>query len=281
MKFVPIDRGALHVRAHGLNRDAAPAQRERLDRHRRPRHPSHHRQRPARPGEARGRVQAQDVGVAARRRGVEVGRAPDASVDVLAAVDLERREQPGHRARGGHRLRNARPGRAGAAEHHAPAAGPVDRRHAQPSVEPGAVALDVAEQAVERLLGAREPPEHQPPHDGTAGRRQPERQRREARARGQGHRAGTARGDECRRREPLDRARGGPFDLRRASRSAAGGEIGPRPGGRRRSRRRRSRRSARTGAGRSRWRPRCRRGRPSSTPRRGRHRPRAREHPGG
>jgi beta-keto acid cleavage enzyme len=59
------------------------------------------------PAQRRGRVQAQDFGVAARRCRVEVGHAPHAAVDVLAPVDPHRGEDPWDRARGGHRVGHA------------------------------------------------------------------------------------------------------------------------------------------------------------------------------
>ena len=58
---------------------------------------------------AGGRREAQHVGAAAAGRGVEVDRAPDAAVDVLALADRDRREQPRHRARREHRVAHASP----------------------------------------------------------------------------------------------------------------------------------------------------------------------------
>ena len=61
------------------------------------------------PAGERRRDEAQHARAAPGRGGVEVRRAPDAAVDVLAAADLHRREDPRHGARREHGLR--RPGR--------------------------------------------------------------------------------------------------------------------------------------------------------------------------
>ena len=138
-----VARPRIHeVRAHrrralGIGGDhphvgAAAAQDQRLDRHRRARRRSRITVNAAwRAGDAGGGVEAQHVGVASGGRGVEVGRAPHAAVDVLAAADLHRREQPRHRARGLDRLGDASArGAPGAAEHDPPALRGRRRRRA-------------------------------------------------------------------------------------------------------------------------------------------------------
>ena len=80
--------------------------------------------------------------VAAGGRGVEVGRAPDAAVDVLAALISTGANSHGtvHDACTASATR--RVGRARAAEHHAAAVAAIDRGHAQAAVEARAGALD-------------------------------------------------------------------------------------------------------------------------------------------
>ena len=177
-------------------------------------------------GEARGRVQAQHVGVAAGGRRVEVGRAPHAAVDVLAAADRHRREQPRHRARGLHRVGDARARRAGAPEHD-PAAGPaVDGGDPQAAVEAGLEALEVPSQVAQRLLGPRQPAQEHGPRHRAAGGGQAERQRRERRADGERPLAGAARGGERRRRPARPRAA-----VRSAARSRSEPIVDGRRGG--------------------------------------------------
>jgi hypothetical protein len=95
-----------------------------------------------RDGEAAERVQAEQLGPPADRRGVEIGHAPDAAVDVLAAGDLDRCEEAGDRARRDDGVGDRRVGRSGRAEDDAAAAAAVDSDDPQAPVEAAAVALD-------------------------------------------------------------------------------------------------------------------------------------------
>ena len=136
------------------------------------------------------------VRIASGGRGVEVGGAPHAAVDVLAVADRDGREQPGHRARRGDRLGDGRARGAGAAEHD-PAPGPaVHRRDPQAAVEAGLEALDVAAQTGERVRRPREPSQHRRAHDRTARRGHSERHRRERGADGERPLARAPRGGQ-------------------------------------------------------------------------------------
>ena len=175
MKFVPIAAAHSASGAIDLDGGAAAAQRERLDRHGRAGDVAHQR-RPAcvRAGEAGGGVQAQHVGVAAGGRGVEVGRAPHAAVDVLAPADPHRREQPRDRARGLDRLGDGGLGRAGAAEHDPAAGAAVDGGHPQAPVEPRAGLLDAGARRFEgRRAGGADPRSRRARSSAPPGRRRP------------------------------------------------------------------------------------------------------------
>ena len=134
--------------------------------------------------------------VAAGGRGVEVGRAPHAAVDVLAAVDRDRREQPRHRAGRSDRLGDGRGRGAGTAEHDPATVPAVNGRDPQAAVEPGLEALDRSAQPGERVGRAGQPAEHRCSHDRAARRGHSERHRRERRADGERPVAGAAGGGE-------------------------------------------------------------------------------------
>jgi len=136
------------------------------------------------------------VRVAAGGRGVEVGRAPHATIDVLAVADRDRREQPRHRAGRRDRLGDGRTRRAGTAEHDPAAVVAVDRRDAQAAVEAGLEALDVAAQVVQRLLGLRQPAQEQGSCHRPAGGGEAECQWRERGADGERPLAGAAGGGQ-------------------------------------------------------------------------------------
>ena len=104
---------------------------------------------------ARGRDQAEHARAAAGRDGVEVRRAPDAAVDVLAPADLHRREDPRHGAARQHGLGDGRARRVGRAEDHAPPAGAVDGGDPQAAVEARAERVDVLAEVAERALRPR------------------------------------------------------------------------------------------------------------------------------
>ena len=130
----------LGVRADVAHAGAAPAQHLQLDRD------GHAEGLAQRRAQRRRRVQAQDLGVAAGRGGVEVGDAPHAAVDVVALADAHGGEDPRDRARRRHRLGDGGARRAGRPEHDAPPRAPVDAAHAQAPVEARAGALELVVQ---------------------------------------------------------------------------------------------------------------------------------------
>ena len=221
--------------------------------------------------------------VAAGGRGVEVGRAPDAAVDVLPALDLNRRKQPRARCMtpappaatdtsGARGLPNTtrRPLRRSTA---------VTRRRPSKRAPERSIRL---RRSAEVLAGSGDSPQHRRAHHGSARRGHPERERGERRSGRHRKRAGALGGVQSRPTPARRRTRSPP--PRRTSRCRCwtdGAATDPRPGARTRSRPRTFRRRPRIRAGRSRWRPRSRRARPSSMPRRGRPRLRAPRRPEG
>ena len=170
--------------------------------------------------------------------------------------------------------------RPGTAEHDPPSAAAVDRGHPQASVEARARFGDVLVQPIERLPGAGQASQERPTHQRATRRRQAQCQRRERPGRGDRPRACPCARPRLRHGEAVRRLlrcfgclrlSGAAGQRLRSSRRAC-----RRRGARRRSSRPRCRRSTRSGADRARSRPRSRRGRPSSTPRRARHRRRER-----
>ena len=100
--------------------------------------------------EAAHRVEAEQLRPPAGGGDVEVGDAPDAAVDVGAAVDLDRTEEAGNRARRDDGPGDRRRGGAGGAEDDTPSAGPVDADDPQAPVEAGVVAVDRPLEVCER-----------------------------------------------------------------------------------------------------------------------------------
>ena len=92
--------------------------------------------------------------------------------------------------------------RPGAPEHDPPSGAAVDGGHPQPPVEPGAGLRDVLAQAVERLLGRGSRRSSAAAREGSAGRGEPERERRERGGRGERQLAGHARGTRTGDAEP-------------------------------------------------------------------------------
>ena len=140
-----------------------------------------------------GRDEAEHPGPTARGCGIEVGRAPDTPVDVLAAADPDGREDPRDRARGHHRLADPGGRRAGRAEHHPPAAAPVDGGDPQPPVEARAQRVEVPAEPGERARrGGRRGQRGRPQQAAgrrRAGERDGRQRRRPRRRRRDRHRA--------------------------------------------------------------------------------------------
>ena len=160
-------------------------------------------------GEVGGRVQAQHVGVAAGRRGVEVGRAPDAAVDVLALADRHRREQPRHRARRLDRLGQPWPPaprgcrtRPGGRTRGRPRRRAAGRRSGRPSRRPAGA-------AVERVGGRGSPRSSAARITAPPGAATPSASGANVDAGRQRQRAGAAGGSDRRHREARDRGRPG------------------------------------------------------------------------
>ena len=111
---------------------------------------------PAAPGAARRRsAAARAPRAAAGGRGVEVGHAPDAAVDVLAPADLDRREQPRDGAGREHRLGDRRRAAPRARRtRRACRAGAVDRRDPQAPVEARAERATCRSRSSERARAA-------------------------------------------------------------------------------------------------------------------------------
>ena len=84
--------------------------------------------------ERRGGNEAEHARARSHRGGIQVGRAPDAAVNIVPAADPHRPEEPRHRARGSDRVGDLRGRRARGAEHDAVPAAQVHRHHpARPS----------------------------------------------------------------------------------------------------------------------------------------------------
>ena len=208
-------------------------------------------ERSARQARRRGRVQAQHLGAAARRRRVEVGRAPHAAVDVLAPADRApaRRSTAPRTTPAPPRATRRRRARRGA-EHDAPPAAPVDGGDAQPPVEraPSSVDRARAEPGIARFVRRARPSAaaRAPRRRGAPTRSDDRRDRRRER---RGAERGRARAAN-RRRAVAVRSLGPVLAAR-----AVGARFGRAAGGERRRRRSsppRCRRSTRSRAGPSR-----------------------------
>ena len=159
-------------------------------------------------------------------------------------------------------------GRARAAEHDAPAVAPVDGGDAQAPVEARAGGRDARLEMVERRRRPGETAKHCRAEHGAAGApRSRARAGRTTRPRRAPSRRPAAPPPARRRRACVTGWGRCRLDLG-AGLGRVAAETRRRRGARRRSLRRRCRRSTRSGAGQSRWRPRLRRARPSSTPHR-------------
>ena len=121
---------------------AAATEREGFDGHRGSSQIACDREQRVRSADAGGGIQAEDVGVAAGGRDVEIGRAPDAAVDVLTAADRDRREQPRDAARRLDGLGDAGVRRARAPEHDPVAAPAVHAGHSQSAIPWGSILRD-------------------------------------------------------------------------------------------------------------------------------------------
>ena len=262
---------------------AAPAQRQRLERHR------------------RARDRPDDVEHAARcRRG---SRSGSGTARACRGRPARRRGWSGSRRRRRRtRGRRSRPARTATARCTRPAPPsatvasgapglpnttrlPLPRSTAATRRRPSKRAPERSMRLRRRLRSSRGPgsaPQHRRAQQRAAGGGEPERERGERGAGRERPRAGAPRGVQRRRREPVtgsvpasspsSRCAMYGRPARRLARDQVRGDDRTR---------RRCRRSTRSRAGRSRSRPRSRRARPSSTPRRGRRRRRARGRPGG
>ena len=131
-----------------------------------------------------------------------------AAVDVLAPGDLNRREDPRHRAGRLHGLGDGGGGRARRAEDDAPAVGAVDGDDAQAPVEAGAGPVDALADLRQRRVAAGCAAEQRGAQRGAAvgaGGERHRRQRRRRRPRQADRLAGDALQDGAWQRQPLRR----------------------------------------------------------------------------